>query len=73
MDNDTRYTDDFTEEQVKSFYRKVYSFVEAAFIVLITLFSIIFMLVLIALSVIIGVFHLIVGIVIVSYSSKNKL
>lgn len=59
MDNDTRYTDDFTEEQVKSFYRKAYSFVEAVLIVLITLFSIIFMCVVIALSVIVGVFHLI--------------
>lgn len=54
-----RYTDNFTEKQVKSFYRKVYSFVEAVLIVLITLFSIIFMCILIALSVIIGVFHLI--------------
>lgn len=68
-----RYIDNFTEEQVKSFYRKVYSFVEAVLIVLITLFSIISMLVLIVLSVIIGVFHLIMGIVIVGYSSKNKL
>lgn len=59
MDNDMRYTDNFTEKQVKSFYRKVYSFVEAVLIVLITLFSIIFMCILIALSVIIGVFHLI--------------
>lgn len=55
-----RYIDNFTEKQVKSFYKKVYSVVEAVFIVLITLFFMISMLVLIALSVIIGVFHLIV-------------
>lgn len=59
MNNDMRHIDNFTEKQVKSFYRKVYSVVEAVLIVLITLFSIIFMCILIALSVIIGVFHLI--------------
>ena len=68
-----RYIDDFTEEQVKSFYKKVYRVVEAAFIVLITLFSIIFMCVLIALSVIIGVLYRIVEYVRVANSSKNKL
>ena len=73
MDNDMRYTDDFTEERVKSFYRKVYSVVEAALIVLITLFSIIFMCILIALSVIIGVLYRIVEDVIATNSSKNKL
>lgn len=53
--------------------KKVYRVVEAAFIVLITLFSIIFMCVLIALSVIIGVLYRIVEYVIVANSSKNKL
>lgn len=67
-----RYIDDFTEEQVKSFYKKVYRVVEAVFIVLITLFSIIFMCVLIALSVIIGFLYRIVEDVIATNSSKNK-
>lgn len=67
-----RNIDDFTKEQVKSFYRKAYSVVEAAFIVLITLFSIIFMCVLIALSVIIGVLYRIVEVVIATNSSNNK-
>lgn len=72
MDNDTRYIDDFTEEQVKSFYKQVYRVVEAAFIVLLTLFYIIFTCVVIAFSVIIGVLYRIVEYVIAANSSKNK-